>query len=163
MRRTEALRVCEWIKFRSVFERCEASELNQIDAAALLGVSERTSAGGACALKTAARPAYWTVVWARHRTGGYRPAERQQQIETLYRTRPSGFTAKHFHEHLVREHTFRWGYTWPKVCLQSRGLLPPAKTRAAHRRKRDLLGLSGARGPRRFRRCWRCSAGTACR
>jgi hypothetical protein len=60
------------IKFRSVFERCEASELNQIDAAALLGVSERTSAGGACALKTAAKPAYWTVVWARPRTGGYR-------------------------------------------------------------------------------------------
>lgn len=60
------------IKFRSVFERCEASELNQIDAAVLFGVSERTSAGGACALKTAAKPAYWTVVWARPRTGGYR-------------------------------------------------------------------------------------------
>jgi hypothetical protein len=38
------------------------------------------------------------------------PAERQQQIETLYRTRHSGFTAKHFHEHLVREDTFSWGY-----------------------------------------------------
>lgn len=78
------------------------------------------------------------------------PVEPQQQIETLYRTRHSGFTAKHFHEHLVREHTFSWGYTWPKVFLQSRGLLPPAKTRAAHRRKRDLVGLSGARGGHRL-------------
>jgi hypothetical protein len=71
------------------------------------------------------------------------PAERQQQIETLYRTRHSGFTAKHFHKHLVREDTFSWGYTWPKVFLQSRGLLPPAKTRAAHRRKRPRRPLPG--------------------
>ena len=42
MRRTEALQGVRMIKFRSVFERYEASELNQIDAAALLGISERT-------------------------------------------------------------------------------------------------------------------------
>ena len=35
MRRTEALQGVRMIKFRSVFERYEASELNQIDAAAL--------------------------------------------------------------------------------------------------------------------------------
>ena len=42
MRRTEALQGVRMIKFRSVFERYEASELNQIDAAALLGITERT-------------------------------------------------------------------------------------------------------------------------
>ena len=42
MRPPEALQGVRMIKFRSVFERYEASELNQIDAAALLGVSERT-------------------------------------------------------------------------------------------------------------------------
>jgi hypothetical protein len=41
----------------------------------------------------------------------------------LYRTRYSGFTAKHFHEHLVRDHNFNWGYTWTKAFLQSKGLL----------------------------------------
>ena len=51
------------------------------------------------------------------------PTERERQIETLYRTRYSGFTAKHFHEHLVRDHGFSWGYTWTKVFLQSKGLL----------------------------------------
>ena len=42
MRRTEALQGVRMIKFRSVFERYEANELSQIDAAALLGVTERT-------------------------------------------------------------------------------------------------------------------------
>jgi hypothetical protein len=32
----------------------------------------------------------------------------------LYRTRYAGFTAKHFHEHLVKDHLFGWGYTWTK-------------------------------------------------
>jgi transposase len=39
------------------------------------------------------------------------PVDREQEVEALYRTRYSGFTAKHFHEHLVRDHNFNWGYT----------------------------------------------------
>ena len=61
----------------------------------------------------------------------------------MYRTRYSGFTAKHFHEHLVRDHQFTWGYTWIKVFLQSKGLLVRAKTRGAHRRKRLRRPLPG--------------------
>lgn len=71
------------------------------------------------------------------------PPERERQIETLYRTRYSGFTAKHFHEHLVRDHGFSWGYTWTKVFLQSKGLVPRAKTRGALRRKRPRRPLPG--------------------
>jgi hypothetical protein len=130
------------IKFRSVFERCEASKLNQIDAAALLGVSERTSAGGACALKTAGRPAYWTVVWAKPRTGGYRRSGNSRSMPCI----GPGTTASP-----PSTSTNTWcarirsagATTWPKVFLQSRGLLPPAKTRAAHRRKRPRRPLPG--------------------
>jgi len=42
MRRTEALQGVRMISFRSVLDRHEAGELNQIDAGELLGVSERT-------------------------------------------------------------------------------------------------------------------------
>jgi hypothetical protein len=42
MRRTEAHQGVRVIKFRSVFDRYEASEFNQMEAAELLGVSERT-------------------------------------------------------------------------------------------------------------------------
>jgi hypothetical protein len=33
-------------------------------------------------------------------------------LERLDRERYQGFTVKHFHEHLVRDHGFGWGYTW---------------------------------------------------
>ena len=128
MRRTEALQGVRMIKFRSVLERYESSELNQIDAAALLGISERTfrrwcvrfDDGGEAGLLD-------------RRLGGVSgrrvPTEREQQIETLYRTRYSGFTAKHFHEHLVRDHGFSWGYTWTKCSCNRRACCPaPRRT-----------------------------------
>ena len=71
------------------------------------------------------------------------PADRCDEVEALYRTRYSGFTAKHFHEHLARSHNFSWGYTWTKIFLQSRGLLEQAKRRGAHRRKRPRKPLPG--------------------
>jgi hypothetical protein len=42
MHRTEALQGVRMIKFRSVLERYEANEFNQVEAAELLGVTERT-------------------------------------------------------------------------------------------------------------------------
>jgi len=65
------------------------------------------------------------------------------EVEALYRGRYSGFTAKHFHEHLVGDHQFAWGYTWTKTFLHSRGLLERAPRRGAHRRKRPRRPLPG--------------------
>lgn len=71
------------------------------------------------------------------------PVDRAEEMESLYRTRYSGFTARHFHEHLVRSHGFTWGYTWAKTFLQSKGLLSRAPWRGAHRRKRPRRPLAG--------------------
>ena len=71
------------------------------------------------------------------------PLDREAEVEALYRTRYGGFTAKHFHELLVRDHKFAWGYTWTKTFLQSKGLLVKAKKRGAHRRKRPRRPLPG--------------------
>ena len=71
------------------------------------------------------------------------PLDREAEVEALYRTRYRGFTAKHFHELLVRDHKFAWGYTWTKTFLQSKGLLVKAKKRGAHRRKRPRRPLPG--------------------
>ena len=142
MRWTEARQGVRMIKFRSVLDRYEASEFNQIEAAELLGVSERTfrrwchryeEEGDAGLLD--------------RRLGGGSakrvPASRAAEVEALYRTRYNRFTARHFHEHLVRDHQFTWGYTWTKAFLQSKGLLMRAKTRGAHRRKRPRRPLPG--------------------
>jgi transposase len=142
MRRSEALQGVRVIKFRDILGRYESSEFNQVEAAELLGVSERTfrrwcerfEQGGEAAL----------LDRRLGRASGKRvPLDRADEVEALYRTRYSGFTARHFHEHLVRDHQFNWGYTWTKAFLQSKGLLVRAKTRGAHRRKRPRRPLPG--------------------
>ena len=77
------------------------------------------------------------------RSGQAVPDDAAAEVERLYRERYCEFTAKHFHEHLVRDHGFRWGYTWTKSYLQNRGLLAKAPRRGAHRRKRPRRPMVG--------------------
>ena len=38
------------------------------------------------------------------------PLDREQEVEAIYRQRYAGFTAKHLHEYLVKDHHgFAWG------------------------------------------------------
>jgi transposase len=142
MRRTEALQGVRMIGFRSVLDRHEAGGLNQMEAGELLGISERTfrrwcrryEDDGASGLldRRLGRPSPKRV-----------PASDEQEIERLYRTRYRGFTARHFHDLLLRDHLCRWSYTWTKLFLQSKGLLERAPRRGAHRRKRPRRPLPG--------------------
>jgi transposase len=142
MRRTQAHQGVRMIKFVSILSRYEAAELNQLEAAELLGVGERTfrrwrdryeEEGEAGLLdRRLGKP-----------SGKRVPADRGDEIEALYRNRYNGFTAKHFHEHLVKDHNFSWGYSWTKTFLHSKGLLDRAKRRGAHRRKRPRRPLPG--------------------
>lgn len=61
----------------------------------------------------------------------------------LYGSAYRGWNVKHFHEHLVRDHGFRWGYTWVKTQLHAAGLVDRAKRRGAHRRKRARKPCEG--------------------
>jgi transposase len=142
MRRSEALQGVRVIKFRSVLDRYESSELNQIDAADLLGVTERTFRRWCHRYEESGEAGLSDRRMGRG-SGKRVPVDRGEEVEALYRTRYSGFTAKHFHEHLVRDHNFNWGYTWTKAFLQSKGLLERAKRRGAHRRKRPRRPLPG--------------------
>jgi transposase len=130
------------IKFSSILSRYEAAEFSQAEAAELLGIGERTfrrwrqrfeDEGEAGLLDRRLGKA----------SGKRVPSDRSEEVEALYRTRYAGFTAKHFHEHLVKEHNFSWGYTWTKTFLYSKGLLEKAKRRGAHRRKRERRPLPG--------------------
>ena len=66
-----------------------------------------------------------------------------EEVEALYRERYQGFTMKHFHEHLVKDHGFGWGYTWTKLHLQWKGLVAKAPRKGAHRRRRERRPLPG--------------------
>jgi len=116
--------------------------LSQLEAAELLGVDERTfrrwcrryeEAGEAGLVdRRLGKPSPKRVPWSE--------AER---VERLYRERYAGFTVKHFHEHLVKDHGFLWGYTWTKTFLHGRNLVAPAPRRGAHRRKRPRRPMAG--------------------
>jgi transposase len=122
MRCSQALKGVRVIKFRDILGRYEASEFNQMEAADLLGVSERTFRRWCQRFEQEGEPGLLDRRLGK--TSGKRvPADRADEVEALYRTRYSGFIARHFHEHLVRDHQFNWGYTWTKSFLQSKGLL----------------------------------------
>jgi transposase len=142
MRRTEGLQGVRMMRFMDVLSRYEAAEFSQMEAAELLGIGERTFRR-------------WRNRFEEDGEGGLLDrrlgkasgkrvsADCEAEVEALYRTRYSGFTAKHFHERLVERHSFAWGYTWTKTFLQSRGLLERAERRGAHRRKRPRRPMPG--------------------
>ncbi len=141
MRWREAEEAVRMARFLTLLHRWESAELNQEEAAELLGVSERTFRR-------------WTRRYEEEgeaglidrrlgKTSGRRvPADRAEEVERLYRERYQGFTVKHFHEHLVKDHGFGWGYTWLKLHLQWKGVVakaprqrrPPQEARAAAER-----------------------------
>jgi transposase len=129
-------------KFRDVFGRWEAKKLSGLEAAEILGMSERTFrryrqryedeglaglADKRVGLASAKRV----------------PADRVAWMLEVYRTQYLGWTAKHFHEHLRKRYGFDWGYTWTKTQLQASGLVDRAKHRGAHRRKRERKPCEG--------------------
>jgi transposase len=142
MRRSEALQGVRMMKFLSILGRYQASEFSQLEAAELLGVGERTFRRWRARYDEDGEAGL--VDRRLGKASGKRvPVDREAEVEALYRTRYAGFTAKHFHDHLVRDHQFAWGYTWTKTFLHSKGLLERAKRRGAHRRKRPRRPLPG--------------------
>src|SRR5450432_4103675 len=142
MRRTEALQGVRMAMFLNLLQRWESAELNQAEAAELLGVGERTfrrwrdrydEEGEAGLLDRRLGKA----------SGKRVPVDRAEEVEALYRERYQGFTVKHFHEHLVKDHGFGWSYTWTKLHLQWSGLVAKAPRKGAHRRKRERRPLPG--------------------
>jgi transposase len=129
-------------KFIDVLGRVEARRLSCLDAAEILGMSERSfrryrrryEADGLEGLadRRLGKPSCRAV-----------PADERNWMLDRYRNCHSGWTAKHFHDHLVQHHNFSWGYTWTKTQLQVSHLLPRAPRRGAHRRKRERKPIIG--------------------
>jgi len=129
-------------KFRDVLSRWERGDLSMLEAGELLGMSERQfrryrdryEEDGVDGLVDGrlGRPSPKRV-----------PAAAAGLMLELYRHAYRGWNVKHFHEHLVRDHDFRWGYTWVKTQLHTAGLVERAKRRGAHRRKRERKPWEG--------------------
>jgi transposase len=129
------------MRFEDVLSRSERSELSQMKAAELLKISE-------CTFRR------WRD---RHREAGVAgladrrlvPSLRRaavveiERMLGLYRDFYRGFTVKHFHEQLHKRHNYTLGYTVTKLHLHCAGLVPAAKKRSAHRKKRPRRPMVG--------------------
>jgi len=142
MNRTTWLQDRRMQKFRDVLTRWERGALSMMEAGELLGMSERQfrryrdryEEEGLEGLidRRLGRPSPKRV-----------PARDLRQMLDLYRDCYRGWNVKHFHEHLVRDHNFQWGYTWVKTQLHAAGLVERARRRGAHRRKRERKPCEG--------------------
>jgi transposase len=142
MRWTEAREAVRMARFVTLLHRWESAELNQEEAAELLGVSERTFRRWTRRYEEDGEAG---LVDRRLGKGAGRrvPMDRAEEVERLYRERYQGFTVQPFHAHLVKDHGFGWGYTWLKLHLQWTGVVPKAPRKGAHRRKRERRPLPG--------------------
>jgi transposase len=142
MGRSEVLQGVREMRFEALLDRHERGELNQEEAAEMLGISERTFRRWRDRLRDEG------PVGLRDRRLG-KPSSRRAATEEilrmlgLYEERYSEFTVKHFHEHLVKRHDYKLGYTVTRLSLQSAGLVKPAPRRSAHRKKRPRRPLVG--------------------
>jgi len=142
MNRTAWLQDRRMQKFRDVLSRWERGDLSMLEAGELLGVSERQfrryrdryEEDGLEGLidRRLGKPSPKRV-----------PARDLRLMLRLYRECYRGWNVKHFHEHLVRDHNFRWGYTWVKTQLHAARLVDRAQRRGAHRRKRERKPCEG--------------------
>ena len=135
MSRTTLLQERRMQTFQNVLGHWQARRLSALEAAEMLGMSERSfrryrrryEDDGLDGLfdrrldKASARRV---------------PADRIEWVLEQYRTRHTGWTVKHFHDHLCAHHGFAWSYTWTKTTLQRAGLVSKAPRRGAHRRRR---------------------------
>jgi transposase len=142
MVRAEVLQGVREMRFEALLDRHERGELNQQEAAEMLGIGERTFRRWRDRLRDEG-PA-----GLRDRRIG-KPSSRRaavaeiQRMLGLYEERYEGFTVKHFHEQLVKRHNYKLGYTVTRLSLQGAGLVRPAPKRSAHRKKRPRRPLVG--------------------
>ena len=71
------------------------------------------------------------------------PVEVVEQILSLYREKYFDFNVKHYHEKLAERHSIEVSYTWVKGLLQGAGLVAKDRPRKKHRRRRERKPLRG--------------------
>jgi len=130
------------MRFEELLERWQKGSLSHGEAAAALGVSERTfrrwrgryDEGGADGLVDG------RVGRASPRRA---PAGELERMLGLYHEHYQEFTVKHFHEKLVHRHDYKLGDTTTRLHLQKTGAVQAAPRRGAHRRKRPRRPMRG--------------------
>jgi len=130
------------MRFEELYGRRQRRELTMVEAAEILGVTERTFR------RWSTRYEAEGVEGLEDRRIG-RASARAVSVDevlrkvTLHESRYTGWTVKHFHERWQDTHGGTRSYTWTKNRLQRAGHVPRAPRRGAHRKKRPRKPLPG--------------------
>jgi transposase len=130
------------MRFSSLLDRQERGEITQEEAAEMLGVHVCTFQRGAARYEDGGEAGLADRRVGR-RSPRRAPQEELDRMLGLYRDKYAALTVKHFHEQLVKRHGYKLGYTVTKLNLHAAGLVKPARTRSAHRKKRERRPLPG--------------------
>ena len=130
------------MKIKEVITRAMSGKINWIQAAEILGMSDR-------------QLRRWRNRWSKHGYSGlfdYRtqrpspkrvPLAEVEQVLTLYREKYFDLNVQHFVEKLKAEHQIQLSYTWVKTALQTAGLVKRNTQRGPHRKKRPRRPITG--------------------
>jgi transposase len=123
-------------KFTSVYDRWQARELSQAEAAEILGKSERQFRR-------------YIDLYEDQGLEGLRdgrlgrvsekavPRDAVARLLELYRKTYHGWNMTHFHEHLRRDHGYTLSYSCMRNHLQAADLVRPERRPGGHRKKRE--------------------------
>jgi len=142
MTRARVLQEVRQMRFEELYERRQQRSLTMAEAGEILGVTERTFR------RWSGRYHVEGVEGLQDRRIGRLsaravPVDEAQRMLTLYETRYTGWTVKHFHERWRTEHGGTRSYSWTKKTLQAAGHVTRATRRGAHRKKRPRKPLPG--------------------
>jgi hypothetical protein len=130
------------MRFKEAYEGWHAGELNQMEAARLLGMCDRSFR------RYLARYDEFDlqglidkrIEQVSHRRA---PVDEVMKLVELYSTQYEGWNVKHFHSWYRREHQGSRSYTWVKNGLQAAGAVAKLPRRGAHRKRRERAPMVG--------------------
>ena len=135
MNRTTLLQERRMQTFQDVLGYWQARRLSALEAAELLGMSERSFRRYRQRYEEEGPDGLFDRRLGKASARRV-PADRVAWVLDEYRSRYRGWTVKHFHDRLRDRHGFAWSYTWTKTTLQRAGLVSKAPKRGVHRRRR---------------------------
>lgn len=142
MTRANVLQEVRRMRFAELYARRQRRELTLVDAAEMLGVTERTFRRWSTRYEAEGMEGLEDRRLGRASARAV-PVDEVLRMVMLYETRYRGWNVKHFHEHWHAEHGGTRSYTWTKNRLQAAGQVARAPRRGAHRKKRPRKPLPG--------------------
>jgi len=129
------------MRFEELYSRWHKNRLTQVEAADILGVSDRTFRRYIQDYESSGLEGIMDkrIERASRRKA---PVDEVVRLQDLYRKEYMGWNTKHFHSWYKKDGGTR-SYTWVKNSLQSAGLVKKLPSKGKHRRRRERSPMTG--------------------